>query len=194
MSIDNFDFDRIIEDETRNELAIARLVLEKRDKIDESTLMMELLAQTQFATAGQLCRVADNINPMSVCSYINLLLDAKLIGKIPNVTILRGRHKSRKTTVYFLTKLGRKSLKNYFGKTAQYAKPGLPDRITHSRINHQLLVAEAYLYVDNNSYILKCENEDLLKAERQALNKNCGRAEKRQSRVGAAYRICASLY
>lgn len=149
---------------------IAQELLKLRAKVSNETRMLDLLGYTQFATIGQLSRLYNKEDYLEGCKVLNLSIDAGLIGTIKNVKIKYGYHKGRSTTVYFLTAKGKKSLKVHLPKTARYAQSGFPDRISHSRINHQLLAAEAYLFYDSSFVIFKCENEDALKGEFQTKN------------------------
>lgn len=169
MNIDNLNVDELAQD-TEDGLKIAALILEKRRIIPRHVLTLELLANTRFATAGQLSRIITKSSEDEKRQLIEMLLETKFIGKINNIHIGYGRYRGIKTTVYFLTARGRKSLKVFCEKTARYAKVGFPDRVSHSRINHQLLTAEAYLDFHANFQILKCENEDILKSDFQIEN------------------------
>lgn len=162
--IDKLKVEELIDD-SEDYLQSARHFAIEREMISEHILPLELLAHAQFATAGQLIRVLRSGDNAERCRLIEILINEKLIGKIGNISVLRGRYEGAKTTVYFLTPKGKKSLKFFFPKTARYAKTGFPNRISHSRINHQLLAAEAYLDFDKTFKIFKCENEDLLRAD-----------------------------
>lgn len=145
--------------------------LKRRTDAPEDVIVLELLAFTRFATSGQLCRVFYNNQPKDECKRLRKLLRKNLVGKITNVEIRRGRHKGKKTWVYFLTEEGRKEVRDYLGVPAIYAKTGYPDKITHQRINHQLLVTEMYLYYHERYTIYECRNEDSLKSEIQHAKK-----------------------
>lgn len=155
---------------------IAQEIMRRREPISKEVWMLDLLAQTQFSTAGQLCRVKHKDDFLEGCKVLKSLVDAGLIGTIKNVKIKYGIYKGRSTTVYFLSGKGKKSLKFYFPRTARYAQSGFPNKISHSRINHQLLVAEAYLFYSDICLIVKCESEDVLKGDFQTQNDERRRA------------------
>ena len=162
--IDRLNVEELAEN-TKEDLQAARFILSEREKIPEQIFLLELLAHTRFATFGQLSRILPSGDNDEKCRLIEILLKEDLIGKIGNICIQNGRYRNVKTSVLFLTSRGRKSLKFYFPKTAHYAKVGFPDRVSHCRINHQLLTAEAYLEFHRTVKVLKCENEDILKAD-----------------------------
>ncbi len=168
-------------------IEIARELLTLRAEISDEVRMLELLGYTQFATIGQLSRITDKNDYLEGCKVLNSLLDVGYIGSIKNVKIKYGYHKGRSTTVYFLTAKGKRSLKVHLPRIARYARSGFPDRISHCRINHQLLVAEVYLFYDNSFLILKCENEDALKGDFQTENEERRRAGKKRFKSNGGF-------
>lgn len=150
---------------TRNDF-IERNLSRRRD-VPDDVQILELLAQTRFATAGQLTRIFYDNAVKNECDRLKKLLRKKLVGKITNIVISRGRHKGQRTWVYFLTDAGKDELRKYLPVSAAFAKTGFPDKTNHLRINHQLLATEMFLYYHQRHTIYECRNEDCLKSEIQ---------------------------
>lgn len=158
-------------DRERDNAALAETIIIERAELPADIKQMELLAHSQFATAGQLVRTGCGQDVYDGCESIEYLLRKGFVDKMPNIKILYGCHKGMRTTAYFLTAKGNNRLKWHFPTTAKYAKVGFPRTIQHLRVHHHLLIAEAFLDYAKSGNILICRNEDVLRAEIEARNK-----------------------
>ena len=116
-------------------------------RLDWEGRALAFAALVRFFTLGQAARLIWNGN-VSASELVleRLVWKEALLGRIEDVALPKGCGRG-KTPVYFLTRKGAVALSTIAPSLARQARPGRPRGANRARIPHELLVAEAYLWL-----------------------------------------------
>jgi hypothetical protein len=109
--------------------------------------VLAFAALVRVFTLGQAARLIWEGNVYAAESVLGRLVwKEQLLGRIEEIELPKGCGRG-KTRVYYLTSKGAKMLARVAPTLAKQARPGCPRGTNRARIPHELLVAEAYLWL-----------------------------------------------
>ena len=109
--------------------------------------VLAFAALVRVFTLGQAARLIWEGNVYAAESILgHLVWKEQLLGRIEDIALPKGCGRG-KTQVYYLTSKGAKVLARVAPSLIKQARPGRPRGANRARIPHELLVAEAYLWL-----------------------------------------------
>ena len=149
--------------EIRNHLSVGLGEFLKR--LDWEGRALAFAALVRFFTLGQAARLIWNGSVYAAESVLERLVWKEgMLGKIEEVELPKGCGYG-KTAVYHLTVKGAEALARTVPSLARQARPGRPRGANRARIPHELLVAEAYLWLDERYEVFEFWPETELKRQ-----------------------------
>lgn len=116
-------------------------------RLDWEERVLAFAALVRVFTLGQAARLIWKGNVYAAESVLERLVwEKQLLDRIEEIKLPKGCGLG-KTPVYYLTERGAKVLARVAPTLARQARPGRPRRANRARIPHELLVAEAYLWL-----------------------------------------------
>lgn len=136
--------------------------------LDENLKILGWLALVRAMTLGQAARYGwrgDHERARLVLEA--LIWRNRWIGKVGPIALPKGCGAAarKSATIYYLTERGAQALARCAPRLARQARPGRPKGATLSRLPHELLVAEAWLWTAKRREILEFWPETELKSQ-----------------------------
>lgn len=136
--------------------------------LDPKLRLLGWLALVRVCTPGQAARFGwggDLTKAKEALDY--LLWRRDWIGRVESVELPKGCGPAarKKTDVYYLKEKGFQALNKVSARLARHARPGRPRGTKLSRVPHELLVAEAWLWTTRRREILEFWPETELKSQ-----------------------------
>lgn len=133
--------------------------------LDERSCVLAYASLVRVFTAGQACRLLRDASPERCEGLLyELLYSDRWIGRLDEIRMPKSCGGGM-VDVYYLTQRGAEALKETAPEIHKHARPGQPRGVLRSRIPHELLVAEAYLWLAAENQILAFWPETELKSQ-----------------------------
>jgi DNA-binding transcriptional ArsR family regulator len=130
--------------------------------LDREGRVLAFAALVRVFTLGQTARLLGEDVHETELLLGQLVWQKELLGEIEDVELPKGLGRGL-ATVYYLTPMGGRILEKMAPSLAGQARPGKPRGANRDRIPHELLVAEAYLWLNQRYQIYEFWPETELK-------------------------------